>query len=581
MLMYLFGELKTFPGGLTGDDISGILSRAHQLKKEVESLPMEDILSVFDKLASLWIDREYPYTKEAMEKLPGLIHFDSNMVYEGIKTMCSLLARRSMEIRVGCDIGGTEFLDQWTYHKDFKGYMMARPKGVVAHVSAGNVFVGGVDSLIQGLATKNVNIMKMSTVDPLFPILFAKSLKENDHTGILHRAMALLHWKGGTSAIEGPIKTDCNAVVVYGGADTIRSYRKGLGLHTELVEYGPKYSFVIVQETALREKGIAAAAKLIARDGLMWEQSACSSPHVVYVEGKDNALALAKAISDAYDDWYKVFPQGELYDDEKVEITKVRELAKVEKALGKGDLFIGKRGFSTVVYQEKKEFQVSCLNRTLFVKALDRVEDVFEIIKPMGKYIQTVAILADDEKAKEIAAGLSLIGADRMVEPGKMAVRKHGTPHDGTKGLGELIQWVSLSRDSVRADWELDTLWEKYHPEKDGFDFLDDESRDALTLERIRRLVKYVKEHSPLLSKRYGDREIKSLEDFRKLPLLTGEDYKTYLPPMGTGLLTSEINSGYVFSSGGTTGAPKVVYRTLEEQHFNAVRLGKGLLLSV
>ncbi|NOZ12942.1 MAG: phenylacetate--CoA ligase family protein, partial [Acidobacteria bacterium] len=30
-----------------------------------------------------------------------------------------------------------------------------------------------------------------------------------------------------------------------------------------------------------------------------------------------------------------------------------------------------------------------------------------------------------------------------------------------------------------------------------------------------------------------------------------------------------------------TTGAPKVVYRTLEEQHFNAVRLGKGLLLSV
>jgi len=57
---------------------------------------------------------------------------------------------------------------------------------------------------------------------------------------------------------------------------------------------------------------------------------------------------------------------------------------------------------------------------------------------------------------------------------------------------------------------------------------------------------------------------------------------KKHLPPAGEGLLTGDINqSGYIFSSGGTTGAPKSVYRTTEEQHFNTVRLGKGLALSV
>ncbi len=62
---------------------------------------------------------------------------------------------------------------------------------------------------------------------------------------------------------------------------------------------------------------------------------------------------------------------------------------------------------------------------------------------------------------------------------------------------------------------------------------------------------------------------------------MTGEDYKKYLPPYGEGLLTDDTNSGYVFSSGGTTGKPKLVYRTLEEQHYNSVKLGKGLNLSV
>ncbi len=579
--MYYFGEMKNFEEGMTRENMAATLSVASSLKREAEQLATEDILNVFDKLSRLWIDRDYPYTREALEKLPGMIGFSAPMVYEGIKTMCSLLRRDNMETRIICDLGERHVLDGWTYHPRFKGYMMAKPRGVVAHVSAGNVFVGGVDSLIQGLITKNVNIMKMSTADPLFPVLFARSLKGNDPTGILHKTMALLHWKGGDARIEEPLKQACDAIVVYGGAETIRSYRAGQGLHTKLIEYGPKYSFVLVGERALRERGVPEVARQIARDGLMWEQSACSSPHVVYVEGEENARTLMEAIAEAYDTWQETLPQGTVYEDEAVEITKVRELAKVEKALGRGDLRTGRKGLSTVVYQDSREFQISSLNRTLFVKALDSLDEVLAAVGPMGAYIQTVAVLAGDKQAREIAASLCSLGADRIVEIGRMAVRKHGTPHDGTKGLGELVKWVSLARNDVEADWDLGALWEKYDPQKDTFDFLEKEERDALTLKRLQRIVRYAREHSPLLKKRYKDLEFKSFEEFRKFPLLTGNDYKTYLPPHGYGLLCDDVATGYVFSSGGTTGAPKVVYRTLEEQHFNAVRLGKGLALSV
>ncbi len=582
MEFYLFGRLEELDSPLGREKIYGIMDEAKSLKQQVANLKMQQIVETLDKLSHLWMDENYPYRKEALEKLPSMIGFSREMVEEGIKSMCDLLKKRNLMIRLNTDLGDFKYLDEWVYHPTFKGYIMAKPRGVVVHVSAGNVFVGGVDSLIQGIITKNVNIMKMSTVDPLFPVLFAKSLKENDETGVLHKAMALIHWKGGNEVVEKPLKQLADCIVVYGGRDTVLSYRKDLGLHTKLVEYGPKYSFIVVQEGELKKRGIDNVARMIAKDALMWEQSACSSPHVVYVEGEDNALKLMEKVAESFDEWFDTLPQGEVYDDEAVEINKVRELAKVEKALGVSDFKIGKKGLSTVVYQKDKQFQISCQNRTLFVKTIDSVFDVIKAVETMGEYMQSVALVVDDETATDLADKLGDVGADRFVEVGRMATRKHGTPHDGTRGLSELVKWISLSRDKLEAQWDITIPKHTYNPEEDYFDFLPQEERDRLTLIRINEVFKYAKEHSPLLKERYRDIDrIDSFEEFRKVPLLTGDDYKQYIPPFGSGLLTDDNLRGFVFASGGTTGRPKVVYRTFEEQWFNAYKLGKGLRLSI
>ncbi|MCK4640673.1 MAG: AMP-binding protein [Candidatus Marinimicrobia bacterium] len=259
----------------------------------------------------------------------------------------------------------------------------------------------------------------------------------------------------------------------------------------------------------------------------------------------------------------------------------MRELAKVNKALKDGDYYFSKENLSTVVLQSSTEFQVSCHNRTLFLKFVNSLDDVIKIVEPMGKYIQTVSILADETRAKELSSKLASFGADRFVEIGKMSFRKHGTPHDGTRGLSELLRWVSLSRDDLETGWQTDALWEKYDIDSDGFDYLPDAARDVVTLNRLKRVVNIAKEKAPLFSERYRDITFDDLTSFRNIPFLKGDDYKKYLPPNGEGILTEKQNGGYVFSSGGTTGAPKSVYRTTKEQHFNTVRLGKGLALSI
>lgn len=580
MQNYVQGEIQDAASPLTGADLSRILTASHAMKQTVATTPQGYLLDLLDRVGRAWSAPDYPYRAEALRRLPGRIGFSAQMIEAGIEVMVDLLRRENLLTRLGCDLGDPRMLEDWVFDTRFQGLIKAQPLGVLAHVSAGNVFVGGVDSLIQGIVTRNVNLMKMSSVDPVFPVLFACSLRDHDSRGDIARSLALLTWKGGDEEVERVLKRECNAIVVYGGADTIRSYRRDLGLHTRLIEYGPKYSFVMVDRAELGRRGLEPCARLIARDAVMWEQSACSSPHVVYVEGRDTAERLMGALGQALQQWALEIPPGAVGDDAAVEINKVRELAKVEKAMGLGDLLHAPDTGWTLALRDDPEFETSCQHRTLIIKPVDTLDAVIDRVAPMGEYIQTVSLLTDEERARRLGRALSALGADRMVEIGRMAVRKHGTPHDGTRGLATLVRWTSLARNRLEQGADA-APWRRLDPSGDSFDFLPDAERDAQTEARVLQVIDDCRQASPLLSARYAGIALTSLADVRRLPLMSGDDYKTHLPPRGTGLLTAEGAGGYVFSSGGTTGAPKMVYRTIEEQHANALRLGKGLALSV
>jgi phenylacetate-coenzyme A ligase PaaK-like adenylate-forming protein len=133
-----------------------------------------------------------------------------------------------------------------------------------------------------------------------------------------------------------------------------------------------------------------------------------------------------------------------------------------------------------------------------------------------------------------------------------MTRRIHGTPHDGVWSLQQLIRWSSLTGSSVSPDSDL--------------------------LEALNALVSFATKHSPFYCEKFKDARIASLEDFRRLPLTTGDEMKRNTPPRNNRALTGNHGNGYVFTSGGTTGEPKFVLRTAAEQDRNATFLAKGLL---
>ncbi|MFH1452705.1 MAG: aldehyde dehydrogenase family protein [Armatimonadota bacterium] len=555
MRSYIFGK---FIDNVSKVSINKVLKEAEKKRKRVRNYPVEKIINILDKVSYLWEDKNYHLRRKALKLMPALTGFHEKMIEEEIDFLVDLLKRENLEKRIACELGNMDILNSWSYCSKLSGYTRAEPRGVVIHIGAGNVFVGPLDSLTQGFITKNVNILKMSSDDPVFPLLFCESLQEADTEGILSSSFSVISWKSADKETETLVKKNADAVVVYGGKEAVESYRKDLGVYTRLIEYGPKYSLALVAKEFFDKKDIAYG---IALDVSRWEQSACASPHVVYVEkGKvkfKNAEKLAELIAEVFKKINKVLPQKKLSIDEKVEIKKVRQLAKAAKAHDEAEYLFGKGNESWSVILEKEEgFTISCLNRTLFVKEVDNLFKVPDILKDMGRYIQTVSIAADEEKRKKVADLFAFTGADRFTSIGKMTSRVHGVPHDGVYSLEQLVKWVSLTGD-----------------------------KEEIVKDSLKELVLFAKQNSPFYKKKFKNVKFDNIKTeesnnswWEKVPLTAPDELKKNLPPKNTDALTQTQPNGYVFTSGGTTGDPKFVFRTVEEQDYNAGFLAKGLL---
>ena len=115
---------------------------------------------------------------------------------------------------------------------------------------------------------------------------------------------------------------------------------------------------------------------------------------------------------------------------------------------------------------------------------------------------------------------------DRITDIGMMARRKHGTPHDGTRGTSDMVRWVSIGSEK---------------PFENPFDYLPDERREEFRLAKLNAFLNYVRNHSPFYRDRIPAKDLTSLEELDTLPILTPEELKANLPPKGSGILTAPL----------------------------------------
>ncbi|MBF0406763.1 MAG: AMP-binding protein [Candidatus Riflebacteria bacterium] len=538
---YIFGESVPVEN-LDFRLILSFIKKASDLKNIFSQTPIERILDVLEKVSKIWSDKEHPFVKKALQLLPEMIGFSREMVLLGIEAVSEICCRTNLEKRLDCELGNRKYTDSWVYDEKRGIELKTVPHGVLLHISAGNVFVGAIDSLISGIVTKNVNILKMSSADTLFPVLFLESIRESDPENIIWPFQCLINWRGGDSDFEEILFDSSLTVVFWGGKEALKSIRAKCGENIRFVENGPRFSFAVGDGNYLKYFSTDSFIRGLAKDISTWDQHACSSPHLVYLLNSDEKTtdSFIENLFNEMKFFSENLPQGKLDFDQKVEIRKIRSIAEMSSVYDSTKLFCPDDFSFSIIREPKKEFRISSLNRVIYVKNLDSAAELKEFIFPLSAYLQTVGICLSPELRHEVTEILEKLGVKRFTEWGGMSSGKTGAPHEGSFFLTKLVDFI-VREPSDFNSYKLEDLFRE--------------------LKKSPYYAKILNEIPPGLPVH---------EVLSRFPVMTRDIFYRISPPTSTEILTGPLADAYVFASGGTTGTPKYAFYSNQEFLFTA-----------
>jgi phenylacetate-CoA ligase len=406
------------------------------LKKDLALIPLYKILNILDGFSKEWSEGS-DFFNQSMPTLIQDSGFSETEVRATLSLLPGLLSRESLEARIRSEFTNEKVIDQFTKLPHFGGLVKAVPKGLLLHVTAGNVFLSSIDSLIMGFITKNISILKVSSSNQFFPLFFARKLQAFDKENVLANKFAILHWKGGDHETESFIKSKVNTIIAWGGEEMVRAYQKDLPQSVKFLDFGPKISLQIISKEALENKDLKKIAEAVVRDITPWDQSACASPQNLYLQEGIDENDLVNAIDQAF---LNAPIRGDISDDEAVEILKEKYRGYYSELMQGGRVLSGKEHLIHV--EENKFLKPSPLGRSLIIKRYKNADDLYTHLEPFSYYLQSCSYLLSEAEKTTYLSLLSLTGLKRFAPLGTITWGMDGAPHDGRFVLRELVNFI-------------------------------------------------------------------------------------------------------------------------------------------
>ncbi|OGQ94970.1 MAG: hypothetical protein A2284_03710, partial [Deltaproteobacteria bacterium RIFOXYA12_FULL_61_11] len=558
---WVFG--KPVEGQFELNQARALLAEARNRRKSLQEIPFVEIVECLHRVRGHLSQVER--RRASVERIAAGSNFSTPMVDLAYGVLLDALDRSMLEAKVKEELGSLEVLDVPVHDRSRSQLLKASPLGVVLHLASGNVFLTAVLTLVEGLLTKNVNIIKMSSRERWFALEFARAVTACDPEGIVASSFAVLDLPGRDDTVLGEFYGGVDGVVVWGGEEVVKQLRGRLPVTCRAIEYGPKFSVAVVTSAAVKSYGAELLAEALAHSVAVWDQQACSSPQVLYTDLCEAELeAFLDHVCQTLDRLASTLPLGRRTLDELAEVTKERELAAFNAAIGTGGLRTsGSRQEWTIIVEEKPGFRLSPLNRTLLVSPLKTPEYLFEQLSAVCGHLQTIGLAASREERSRFLEIAELLGATRITSLEGMSGGVPGEPHDGVHALRRLVRWVSTEVGSDEA---------YYSP----LETLSLPRLERLVLGRLRARVARAREGSDYYRERLDGIELRSLDDLASIPLLSPRDLPDLVPPRSRALFCSEPRDGYVFRSGGSSGRPKYSLYSLEDVAADMAAAARG-----
>lgn len=397
-------------------DLKRIASGLRGAGEHLRSLSSVTIAECLGAIGSRFRDPQDILRLEALSVLPETSGLSTEMAAHVLDGMCRDWTTEVFLELLEREFGHPEALDEADFPADFAALTTHFGSGAVPGVTA--------TSLIRALLVKSPSLVKPGLGDVVLPVLWARAIHATYPS--LGAAIAVAYWPGGDSELSAAAIAESDQVVVYGSDDTVAEVRGRMREDQRLVVYPHRVGLCGLGRESIAPQHLQLRAKEAALAVATFDQRGCVSPHVIYVEtgGETSPTEFAEALATELSELERELPSGGRTPEEAVAFQQLTGTLEMRMAAGEDVILHSRPGEAwAVAFDPDPRFIPSCLGRFVWVKPLGDLGELPEVLAPVRRHLQTVALEFDPGRragssklpeSRELKAALSALGASRL-----------------------------------------------------------------------------------------------------------------------------------------------------------------------
>ncbi len=313
------------------------------------------------------------------------------------------------------------------------------PLGTLLHIAAGNMDGLPAFSVLEGLLTGNVNILKLPQADNGLTIEIFRKLIEIEPK--LAPFIYVFDTPSSDISAMKRMAEISDGIAVWGGDTAVSAVRALAPTGAKLIEWGHKLGFAYISGYEDKDVELSALAKHI----IDTRQLLCSSCQTIFIDTEDMADVTSFCRE------FLLYLESAEKENTITETGAIAEMS-LRRYTEQLEKYIGKKSYGKEIFQDKKcsltacedsELELSYMYGNCLVKRLPRSE-IMSVLRKSKGYLQTAGLICTPDKREKLTDILAKAGVNRIMRAGNMSVTFCGEAHDGEYPLRRYMRIVNI-----------------------------------------------------------------------------------------------------------------------------------------
>jgi hypothetical protein len=407
------------------EQVSAAASELCESLKATEITPNE-VLGVFEAWAAALGERE-------------------TVDIPGVQFLRMWLRRGTLEPILVRELGCGALEGNWM--ADGRARLKAFPLGVVGHWPAGNIEIQPVLSMTCALLGGNACLVRVPNgLEDISGRLVGK-LAKTDTQGVLTARIRMLVFPHARRDLQEAMARVADGAMVWGGEEAVQQVRVLPFPHwARIALFGPRISIAAMDADSwcnVQERD--SWCRRIARDVWQFDQQACSSPQVLFLEKRDghSCYEFVQTLEAAFKSENRQHPRQTIQAGLTTAICQARASWLLDDVAHRA-VFPSEPDW-TLLVGRGPDIPKPTQGKTLTILEVDDLRDA---LKGLDGNVQTLGLAVGDAAREEMLASLAARrGVDRIVKLGRMHV--FVPPWDGVDLIRPMVRVVRHVPSSV------------------------------------------------------------------------------------------------------------------------------------